>query len=84
MEVEDIVEAAEEAAADEVDADVVSVLYCIALKQPRNISLVVTHCTVDVRVTSDRPVSLGLVPVELSNSISGIHAATYVVNSYIS
>ena len=33
---------------------------------------------------SDITVTLGLVPVELSTIISGIHAATYVVNAYVS
>ena len=61
-----------------------SELYRVALIQPRGSSLVVTHCTADVRVTSDRSVMLGLVPVELSTSIYGIHAAKYVVNTYVS
>ena len=43
-------------------------------------SLVVTNCTADVRVTPDRLVTLGLLPVELSTGISGSHAATYRVN----
>ena len=60
------------------------VVYRVALIQPRGSSLVVTHCTADVRVTSDRSVMLGLVPVELSTSIYGIHAAKYVVNTYVS
>ena len=67
-----------------------SSVYRVALIQPRGSSLVVTHHTADVRVTSDRPITLGIVPVELSTSIYGIHAATYVdtcllmlVNRYI-
>ena len=59
-------------------------VYRVALIQPRGISIVVTHRTSDVRVTLDRPFTLCLVPVELSTSISGIHAATYVVNTYVS
>ena len=59
-------------------------VYRVALKQPRFIYLVVTHRTADVRVTLDRPVTLGLFPVELSTSISGSHAATYIVNTYVS
>ena len=61
-----------------------SAVYRVVLKQPRGISLVVTHCTADVRVTSHIPVTLGLVPVEPSTSISGSHSATYVVNSCVS
>ena len=60
-----------------------SAVYRVALKQPRVSYLVVTHFTADVRLMSDRPVTLGLVPVELSTSISVSHAATYVVNAYI-
>ena len=60
------------------------VVYCVALKQTRVSSLVVTNRTADVRVTSERKVRLGLVPVELSTSISDSHAATYVVNAYTS
>ena len=56
-------------------------VYRVALIQSRGSSLVVTHRTADVRLTSDRSVTLGLVSVELSTSISGIHAATYVVNT---
>ena len=52
-----------------------SAVYPVALIQSRGISIVVTHRTEDIRVTSDRPVTLGLVPVELSTSISGSHAA---------
>ena len=59
-------------------------VYSVALKQPRGSSLVVTHCTAYVRLTLDITVMLGLVPVELSTSISGSHAATYVVNTYLS
>ena len=62
----------------------VSVVYRVALKQPRVISLVVTHRTADIQVTLDRPVTIGLVPVELSTSISGSRAAMYVVNAYVS
>ena len=58
-------------------------VYRVALIQPSGISLVVTHCTEDVQVKSDRPVTLGIVPVELSTSIYGSHAATYVVNAYV-
>ena len=61
-----------------------SAVYRVALKQCRGSSLVVTHCTADVPLTSDRPFTLGLVLVELSISISGSHAATYVVNAYVS
>ena len=60
-----------------------SAVYRVALIQPRGSSLVVTHHTADIRVMLYRPVTLGLVPVELSTSISGIHAATYVVNTYL-
>ena len=56
----------------------------VALKQPRGSSIVVTHRTLDIRVTSYIPVTLGLVPVEISTSISDIHATTYVVNSCVS
>ena len=59
-------------------------VYRVALIQPRGSFLVVTHHTADIQVNSDRPVTLGLVPVELSTSISGSHAATSVVNAYIS
>ena len=38
-------------------------VYRVALIQSRGSSLVVTHHTADVRVTSDRPVTRGLVPV---------------------
>ena len=56
-------------------------VYHVALIKPRGISMVVTHWTADVQVTSDRPVTLGLVPVELSTSIYCSHAATYIVNT---
>ena len=56
----------------------------LALKQTRGSFPVVTHRTADVQVTSDRPVTLGLVPFEISTSISGSHDATYVVNTYVS
>ena len=59
-------------------------VYRVALKQPSGSSLVVNHCTADIRVTSDRTVTLVLVQVELSTSISGSHAATYLVNTYVS
>ena len=59
-------------------------VYRVALIQPRGSYLVVTHRTVDVRITSDRQVTLGLVPVELSTSISVSNDATYIVNAYIS
>ena len=59
-----------------------SAVYHVALKQPRGGSLVFIHRTADVRVTSDRPVPLGLVPVEFSTSISGSQAATYIVSVY--
>ena len=59
-------------------------VYRVALKRYRGSSLVVTHCMVDIQVTSDRPVTLGLVPLEISTSISGIHAAKYVVITYVS
>ena len=59
-------------------------VYRVALIQPRGSSLVVTHRTAGIQVTSDRPVMLCLVPVELSTSISGSHATTYVVNAYVS
>ena len=58
-------------------------VYHVALIQSRGSSLVVTNRTADVRVTLDRPVTLGLAPVELSTSISGSHVATYVVNIYV-
>ena len=51
-------------------------VYFVALIQPRGSSLVVTHHTTDFRVTQKNPVILGVVPVELSTSISGSHAAT--------
>ena len=38
----------------------------------------------DIKVTSDRAVTLGLVPVELATSISDSHDATYIVNAYVS
>ena len=49
------------------------------MKQPSGSSLVVNHCTADAQVMSDRPVTLDIVPFELSTSISGSHAATYIV-----
>ena len=60
-----------------------SAVYRVAFIQPRGSSLVVTHHTADVRVTSDIPGTLGLVPVELSTSISVSHANTYVVKPYV-
>ena len=59
-------------------------VYRVALIQPRGRSLVVTHRTADVQVTPDIPVTIGLVPVENSSSISGSHAAMYVVNTCVS
>ena len=59
-------------------------VYRVALKQPSGSCLVVNHHTVDVQVTSDRTVTLVLVPVELSTNIYGSHAAKYVVNAYVS
>ena len=61
-----------------------SAVYLVALIQPIVSSLVVTNRKAEVQVTADRPVMLGLVPVKLSTSISGSHAATYVVNAYVS
>ena len=61
-----------------------SAVYRVALIQTRGSSLVVTHRTADGQVTLDRTVTLGLVPVELSTSISGSHAATYIVNACVS
>ena len=63
-------------------------VYRVALIQSRGSSLVVTHCTADIRLNLDRPVTLGLFPVELSTSISGSHSATYeclltLVNLYV-
>ena len=59
-------------------------VYRVSFIKPRGSYLVFTHHTEDVRVTSDIPVILGLVPVELSTGISGSHAATYVVSAYVS
>ena len=61
-----------------------SAVYHVALKQHIGSSLVVIHHMADVLVTLDIPVTLSLVPFELSTSISSSHAATYVVNAYIS
>ena len=58
-------------------------VYCVDLIQTRVSSLVVNHRTAEVQVTSDRPVTLGIVPFELSTSIYGSHAATYIVNSCV-
>ena len=58
-------------------------VYRVTLIQPRGISLVVNHRTEDIRSTSDRTVTIVLVPVELSTGIYGSHAATYVVNTYV-
>ena len=55
----------------------------VALIQPRRNSLVFTNRTADVQVTFYRPVTLGLVPFELSNIISDSHATTYEVNEYV-
>ena len=59
-------------------------VYCVSLIQYIGSSIVVTHRTADVRVTLDRPVTLFLVPVEISTGISGSHAATYLVNACVS
>ena len=59
-------------------------VYRVSLKQPNGSSLVVNHCMADVQVTSYITVTLVLVPVEISTSISYSHAATYVVNAYVS
>ena len=61
-----------------------SEVYRVYLIQPRGGYLVVAHRTADVRLTWDRLVTIGLVPVELSTIISDSHAAMYVVNAYIS
>ena len=60
-----------------------SAVYRVALKQPSGSSLVVNHRTSDVQITSDKTVTLVLVPVEISTSIYGIHTDTYIVNAYI-
>ena len=57
-----------------------SVVYREVLIQSRGSSVVFTYRKADVRGTPYRQVTLGIVPFELSISISGIHAATYVVN----
>ena len=62
----------------------VSALYRVSLIKPKGSYLVVTHRTADIRLTPDIPVTLSLVPVELSTSIYGSHAATYVLNAYVS
>ena len=59
-------------------------VYRVALKQTKGSCLVVNHRTADVKVTSNRTVTLVLVPVELSTSISGNHVTRYVVNAYVS
>ena len=59
-------------------------VYSVALKQPVGSSLVVTHRTADIRVPLNRPVTLGIVPVELSTSISVSHAATYLLKTHVS
>ena len=59
-------------------------VYCVVWIQPRVSSLVVTHRTSEIRVMPDRPFTLGLVPLEISTSISGSHPATYVVNACVS
>ena len=53
-----------------------SAVYRVALIQSRGSSLVFTHCMADILVMSDIPVTLGLVPVELSTIISSSHVAT--------
>ena len=69
--------------AEEVGSAFTSAVYRVALKQPSSSSLVVNHSTADVRVTSDRTVTLVLVLFELSTSISGSHTTTYIVNTYV-
>ena len=59
-------------------------VYRVALIQSRDISLVVTHHTVSVRLLSDRPVTRFLVPFELSTIISDVNVATYVVKACVS
>ena len=59
-------------------------VYRVALKQSRGSSPVVNHHMLDIKVMSDRKVTLVLVPAELSTSISGSHSATYIVNAYVS
>ena len=59
-------------------------VYCVALIKSRGSSLVVTHRTADVRVTSNIQVTIGLFPAKLSTIISGSHAATYIVNTCLS
>ena len=61
-----------------------SSVYHVGLKQPRGSSIFVNHRNADVQVTLDRTVTLFLVPVEILTSISGSHAATYIVYAYIS
>ena len=60
-----------------------SAVYRADLIQPGVSPLVVTHCTAEVQVTSDRPVTLGIVPFEISTIISSSHADTYVVNTCV-
>ena len=51
-------------------------VYCVALHQPIGSSLIGHHCTADVRVMSDRTVTLVLFQLTHSTSIFGIHTAT--------
>ena len=60
-----------------------SAVYRVALNQPSGSSLVGNNHIADVRVTSDRIVTLVLVPVERSTSIYDIFTATYIVNTYL-
>ena len=57
-------------------------VYRVALVHPRGSYIVVTHITAGVQVTSDRPVTLGLVQVKLSSILSGSHAATYAATTF--
>ena len=56
-------------------------VYRVLLIESIGSSLVVTNFTAGIPVTLYRPVKRGLVPVELSTSISGSHATTSVVNA---
>ena len=62
----------------------ISEVYRVALKKTSGSSLVVNNRTADVLLTSDRTVTLVLVPVKLLAIISDIRAATYFINAYIS
>ena len=61
-----------------------SAVHRVDLIKSRVSSLVVTHHMAGVRVKSGIPVTIGLVSVEISSSISGSHAAMYVVNTCVS